>query len=182
MVDEKKQLRQTLLALRKALPADLVNRYSKAICRNIVQFNIYQEAKNIAYYHPIHHEVSLVDIASSHKNFYVPKITNHQSMIFCQDKAPYVQNQYGILEPLHQKNLPIEKLDLMFIPMVGFDKHGHRLGMGKGYYDRFLATQPHLPILIGVAYAFQERANIPYEKHDYPMDYVMTEKTILKCR
>lgn len=182
MQTEKQQLRKTLLSLREALPKHLVTQFSQNICQKILDFKPFQNAKNIGYYHALNHEVSLAFLSSkTHKAFYVPKITG-QSMSFCQDLAPYHQNQFGILEPTNNQNITIDHLDMILVPMVGFDRQGHRLGMGKGYYDRLLSKHARSPLLVGVAYSFQERPLIPLENHDQSMDYIITEKTILKCR
>ncbi len=181
MQTEKQKLREVLLAMRKALPIHLVNQYSEDICQQIILFKPFQNAKNIAYYHALAHEVSLAGLSQiPRKVFYVPKIT-HQSMFFCHDHAPYIKNQFGIMEPTNNHDIAIKNLDIIFVPMVGFDRLGHRLGMGKGYYDNLLTPQTQCPLLVGIAYSFQERPHIPLEHHDKCMDYIITEKTILKC-
>lgn len=65
--------------------------------------------------------------------------------------------------------------DVMLLPLLGFDRHGTRLGYGGGYYDRTLAALPQRPRLIGFAFACQEFDHIPRDSHDVPLDGVVTE-------
>jgi 5-formyltetrahydrofolate cyclo-ligase len=83
---------------------------------------------------------------------------------------------YKILEPKkHLPRLKPQQIDLAFIPGIAFSRDGHRVGYGKGFYDRLMKklTCPK----IGIAYEFQIVNNIPGEKHDVPVDMIITEKT-----
>lgn len=72
------------------------------------------------------------------------------------------------------------QFDVIFVPMLGFDDSGHRLGHGKGWYDRFLATQPNA-LKVGMCYEFGFIKNgLPHEPHDVPLDFVVTEKAVRK--
>ncbi|WP_308159728.1 5-formyltetrahydrofolate cyclo-ligase [Coxiella-like endosymbiont of Rhipicephalus sanguineus] len=80
-----------------------------------------------------------------------------------------------------EKLISIADLDLIFLPLVVFDKRGNRLGRGAGYYDRALAPLKDRafkkPVLVGIAYNFQKINKIPIEKWDVPLNFVITEKT-----
>lgn len=90
-------------------------------------------------------------------------------------------NQYKILEPYQTETIPPEALDLVLMPLVGFDLQGNRLGMGGGYYDR---TFQHLrqsnkkPFLLGVGYELQKINQLPDDPWDVKMDGVLTEKKL----
>ena len=75
--------------------------------------------------------------------------------------------------------------DALFIPLVGFDRSGGRIGQGAGFYDRTLAqlrrTKPDV-LTIGVAFACQELAEVPVEAHDQPLDYILTEEGLITAR
>ena len=95
-------------------------------------------------------------------------------------------NHLGIVEP--HGTLPIKArwLDLVLLPLVGFDVHGMRLGMGGGYYDRTFAYRRHHvawrgPRLVGVAYSFQQVPSIGRQWHDVPLDAVVTEERVIRC-
>ena len=95
-----------------------------------------------------------------------------------------VKNKYNIDEPeLACPNvIPTSTIDVILMPLVGFDSKGNRLGMGGGYYDRTLAfTQftQQKPILIGIAHDEQEVETLPFEPWDIPLDIIVTPKRIL---
>ncbi|MGA9423336.1 MAG: 5-formyltetrahydrofolate cyclo-ligase, partial [Rhodanobacteraceae bacterium] len=79
------------------------------------------------------------------------------------------------------------ELDVVLVPLVAFDRHGHRLGFGGGYYDRAFAflhgrDMPGSPLLIGIAYAMQELPRIEASAWDVRLDYVATENELIECR
>ena len=78
---------------------------------------------------------------------------------------------------------PVVEPDVLLVPLLAFDKAGYRLGYGGGFYDATLARLRAKKeiIAIGVAFAGQEVAEVPHEAHDMKLDYVMTEKAIVKC-
>jgi hypothetical protein len=72
------------------------------------------------------------------------------------------------------------------VPLLGFDRRGHRLGTGAGYYDRSFAflgdqSRPAKPILVGIGYSFAERPMLPAESWDIQMDFVATERELINC-
>ena len=99
--------------------------------------------------------------------------------------TPLHKNKFGILEPsLNEKNsIDPVKLDVIFLPVVGFDRSGSRLGMGGGYYDRALEfTKLHKldkPKLVGLAHSIQEIKSIHRQVWDIPINFIATEKEII---
>ena len=96
------------------------------------------------------------------------------------------RNHLGIMEPVQRRRLSAHDLDLVFVPLVGFDARGMRLGMGAGYYDRAFAflrrrTYWFHPRLIGLAYSFQQVPHIEGAPHDVRLNCVITEKGPIKC-
>jgi 5-formyltetrahydrofolate cyclo-ligase len=73
--------------------------------------------------------------------------------------------------------MPSRQYDCIIIPVLGFDTKRNRMGMGKGWYDTFLATQPHA-LKIGLAFNILECQKIPIEPHDVRLDYIVTEATV----
>ena len=80
---------------------------------------------------------------------------------------------FGTLAP--SELAPRAEPDVIIMPLLGFDKHGTRLGYGGGYYDRTLARLSKKPMLVGLAFSAQEFDHIPREPHDVPLDAVVTE-------
>jgi 5-formyltetrahydrofolate cyclo-ligase len=93
-----------------------------------------------------------------------------------------VAGKMGITEPSPAS--PEVAPDLLFVPLAAFDRMGHRIGYGAGYYDRTLAGLRAKKSIcaIGVAYASQETPKIPHEAHDQRLDYVLTEQELIDCR
>lgn len=82
---------------------------------------------------------------------------------------------YGIHQPRKgQKNIDLEKINLVVVPGVAFDRKNRRLGRGKGYYDRFLKKLPRNKISVGLAFDFQIVKNLPEGSHDVPVSKVIT--------
>ncbi len=146
-------------------------------------------AYRVGLYYPHGHEINPLKIIthSGKKKLHLPVMQEDNLLLY----APYttdaylVKNKYGIMEPTTSERIPAQSLDLIFVPLIAFDEQCNRLGMGEGYYDRTLAFRlnkdiPH-PILIGLAYEFQKIDEVPVERWDVPMDFVITEKGIYPC-
>jgi 5-formyltetrahydrofolate cyclo-ligase len=78
------------------------------------------------------------------------------------------------------------ELELVLVPLLGFDRRGRRLGYGGGYYDRSFAflkagARPREPLLVGVAYAFQEVPQLRAEPWDVTLDFIATEHELIDC-
>jgi len=95
---------------------------------------------------------------------------------------PTVKGKMAIEEPLPAA--PEIAPDLLFVPLAAFDRAGHRIGYGAGFYDRSVAgLRAKKPIwAVGVAYASQEFLEIPHDAHDESLDYVLTEQELISCR
>lgn len=116
---------------------------------------------------------------------YLPVLNTRQE--WCMGFAPYQKNtpmqanQFAIAEPMQalQEHLGGEQMDMVIMPLVGFDTHGHRLGMGGGFYDRTFAFKKdnpeQSPLLIGWAHSLQCIPRIPAEPWDIPLDGVICE-------
>ncbi len=120
---------------------------------------------------------------------YVPRIDRHdasRAMRFLELGGRTRPNRLGIEEPEDTGAIGARWLDVVFLPLVGFDRFGLRLGAGGGFYDRAFAfrhsrTAWHAPRLVGIAYAFQELERIEPAAHDVPLDAVITERGIVRC-
>ena len=125
------------------------------------------------------------------KECYLPAISNKpaEAMEFRRyipGETPMRRNHFDILEPIHNARHTILPWmpDIVFIPLVGFDTTGNRIGMGKGYYDRTFAnirTRWRKPTLTGLAHSFQQ-TQIDPQPWDIPLHKVATEKTLFTFR
>jgi 5-formyltetrahydrofolate cyclo-ligase len=132
----------------------------------------------------------LIALAASRGcRIFLPRIDRRRAsggMRFVPMRGPLQYNRLGIAEPQGSATLGARWLDVVFLPLVGFDRSGVRLGTGGGFYDRALAFRHlrrvwHAPRLVGLAYAFQEVASIGAAPHDVLMDAVVTEEGFIRC-
>ena len=120
---------------------------------------------------------------------YLPRIERRsasRTMRFVEMGGPSRCNRLGIDEPAGSVTLGARWLDVVFLPLVGFDHQGLRLGSGGGFYDRAFAFRRlrsawHAPRLVGLAYSFQQLPSITAAAHDVPMDAVVTDAGIIRC-
>ena len=136
--------------------------------------------KSIGGYFPYNYEVDAIKILNKlEKNYLIglPKIKKNFQMDFFQwsSKDPLTINKYGIPEPTSKK---IIYPNILLVPLLAFDKYFNRIGYGGGYYDRYIKkikTKKKI-LTIGLAYSFQKVKEIPVNKYDKKLDYIITEK------
>jgi len=190
--DDRNALRRHLRKLRRAVPAAQRRAVGAAVAHHIRQsFNL-RPGLRIAVYAPLPTELdtaALMRLSAQHRcRIYLPRLTDlrRRRMQFVEAGGPMHRNHLGIMEPVQLRRLSARNLDLVFVPLVGFDAKGERLGMGAGYYDRafaFLRRRSHWihPRLIGLAYSFQQVPHIEGASHDVRLNAVITEKGLIKC-
>jgi len=111
----------------------------------------------------------------------IERETTSLRLSYLPDPSVLRASTFNVPEPLgHELPARPEDVQVVIIPMVAFDAKGNRLGYGAGYYDRFLCRYPH-PIKIGVAFSCQQAERIPADGNDVKMDYIVTEKGVIRC-
>ena len=132
----------------------------------------------------------LIELAQARGcRLYLPRIDRHtlgRKMQFVAINDRQRSNRLGITEPEGSQLIGARWLDVVFLPLVGFDARGVRLGTGGGYYDRAFAFRRwrqawHTPQLVGLAYSFQQVEAIKPAAHDVLLDAVVTEKGVTRC-
>lgn len=186
----KQNLRSLLRKQRRELPIEKQTHAAKLVTQNVLQLPLYQSSQHIAYYLADEGELdpqSIIKYAEqAGKSGYLPVMSaKHEIRFFSyQTGDALVQNDYGILEPDQSAQTPIEasELDLVFMPLVAFNKQCDRLGRGGGYYDRSFSflkdSSIKKPRLIGLAYEFQRQDALITEEWDVRLDHVATESDI----
>lgn len=164
----------------------------------------YQESNHIACYLAYKNEIdskSIIELIwQQQKKCYLPIIMENKTLSFMpyQSDTDLTPNRFGILEPTYQPSLtipPQEMLDIILVPLLAFDRKGHRLGTGGGYYDRTfaflhqnqakgsknIAREKKMKdfLLIGLAYSEQEADFLPHDPWDISLDGILTEKECL---
>jgi len=142
-------------------------------------------SKTIGGYYPFNYELNILNLLEllEKKNYTIslPKISKNNMMNFFQwsFKDPLKINKYGIPETFSKKKTSPK---ILLIPLVAFDNQFNRLGYGGGYYDRYISKlrENHKIIKIGIGYSFQKVKNLPINKYDKKLDYVITEKDFLE--
>lgn len=181
----KKEIRQKMLAKRRALSASEIDEKSRALRDQIVSLPAYQKAKRIMAYLSMKGEADLDPLIrqalADGKEIYIPVCLPEKQMeagrLLSMDhfkKGPYglrdLPDAYEVISP--------EALDLVLVPGVACTKEGIRLGMGAGYYDRYLSHVPFEKRVVTL-WDFQVIADIPFEPFDQKMAQIVTEKRVI---
>ena len=185
----KKEIRTLVLQKRKSLNKNQIKNFSKQCFTNFYTNkklkDLVLSKKNIAIYFAHQGEISCLDFANfffqEKKTLLLPQIQTKNNINYLtfakfnqNDANNLCINKYKIKELKELKDI---KPDVIFTPLVAFDKNLNRLGMGKGYYDATFSLHKN-SIKIGLAYTFQCFEKILKEKFDVPLDYVLTDQDI----
>lgn len=174
---EKATLRREMRQKRRALTAEEIETASNELAKQLFAHPLYCAAKTVYVYLSANQEVRTDDIIArarkDGKRVAVPKVIGKELQFFCLEADTRLQaGTFGILEPVDAQAAD-DPTALVLLPGLAFDRAGHRLGYGGGYYDRFLAREPHHPT-VALCYAFQLLDRLPTEPHDIPADAVIT--------
>lgn len=185
----KSSLRRTLRHQRSQQSKHLKRRAAQQIVQNFKR-SPYARSQTIAGYIAFAGELDLnlcfKTLAKQRCKIFVPVVRLRHTLWFVPYRPgePLRYNRYGIAEPKHKRRpRPAWSLATVLLPLLGFDKKGHRLGSGGGYYDRCFAfkkrrLQRARPHLIGVAYDWQKVQNLPHDPWDVVLDGVLTPTNI----
>ncbi len=177
----KAQLRKDYKTRRQQLSSSEIEEFSLQIANQALQLSIWEQT----YYHiflPIesHKEVNTEYIMhilqGKDKSIVVSKSefeTGELKHFLLQENTVIKLSKHGIPEPVDGIEIPAEKLDIVFVPLLAYDKKGNRIGYGKGFYDRFLANCNPNAIFVGLSF-FSPEKEIPFEKTDIPLHYCIT--------
>jgi len=177
----KRQIRSKILFKLQSQKEEIRNRKSKVISKKLLRRAVYKKAKIVMFYLSKNREVNTQEMISAAlaqgKVIAVPVVDRKTNMITpCKIGlgTRFTVGQYGILEPVKKCRIAPEKIGLVVVPGVAFDKKGSRLGRGKGYYDRFLASLPGSVPRIGLAFDFQILPYLPVYPHDLSVDSIIS--------
>ncbi len=190
---ERQSLRRLLRCKRRALTAAQQQQAARNLYLQLAQHPWFRRARHIALYLASDGEISphllLREAQRRKKHVYLPVVACRAGgqMVFQRvDVATrWGKNCFGIVEPIpdHRQQRALWTLDLVCLPLVGFDAGGGRLGMGGGFYDRSLAAcSMPLPRLLGLAHACQQVERLPVAPWDMPLDAVVTDCSWHDCR
>jgi 5-formyltetrahydrofolate cyclo-ligase len=185
------QLRRHLRAQRRALSRHAQRQAARGLYKQLAQHPLFRRAQHVALYLPNDGEIDprpLLQAAQRRgKVTYLPVLSAwpRNKMVFQRIRArePLSKNRFGIYEPRrrHKQQRKVWTLDLVLLPLVGFDRFGGRLGMGAGFYDRSLAylsrrRRWHKPRLLGLAHECQHVERLAMASWDVPLQGTVTDK------
>ena len=180
---KKTHIRKSVLKIREKKFYKNINIDFKIILNLLKRQKI--KGKIVGGYYPYNNEIDCIKILKKFENkkykIFLPKIRNNFLMDFFEwnFKEPLMINKYGIPEPISKKRA---YPDIILVPLLAFDKNLNRVGYGGGFYDRYIQKTKRKKkfILIGLAYSFQEVKRININKTDMRLDFILTEKNVLK--
>lgn len=213
MAEEKKNIRKRILSLRNEIPIKLREEKSNKILQKLYGLELYKKTEVMLTYVDYQSEVITTPLIaralSENKKIFTPKVciekmeseeTEPEEMEFYRitGMKDLAEGYKGIREPIcgesflegngsYKASIKKDSMEiadvLMVIPGVAFDQVGHRIGYGKGFYDRYLKRLAEAGIKaykIALCYECQMISGVPYENHDIIMDMVITENGIFK--
>ena len=179
----KEILRKRLINLRKTKYTNQSISYVQ-LKKILKRFKFKKNQINFFYF-PINNEIGSLEILKKLENnnfrisLPITKKKNIMNFYEWSFKDPLRSSQRGIPEP-YKKNKVLP--DILLVPLVGFDKNKFRLGYGGGFYDRYISKLSKLKnvLTIGFAFPFQEIEKIPVNKFDQQLDFILTNKKIIR--
>jgi 5-formyltetrahydrofolate cyclo-ligase len=180
----KGQLRTKLLRQLKQQKEDERRRSSEAIRRKVFRLTAFRRAKTVCCYVALPYEVQtwrmIEDMIANGKRVVVPVSAARARRLWLSEvrnpAAELSRGAHGVWEPRPGagRPVPVRKVDLVLVPGVAFDRQGHRLGHGLGYFDRFLSCVPKTTPTIGLAFRFQLLDRLPVASHDHAVQTVLS--------
>lgn len=182
----KKELRSHYKSLRSALSQQKIEEKSMTIANQLLRLNCWDKT----YYHlfltieelkEIETEFILQILAGKDKEIVIAKSdfeTRKMTHFLLTDNTKIKKNEYNIPEPMNGLEVPVSMIEVVFVPLLAFDKQGHRVGYGKGFYDQFLAECNPETIKIGLSFFEAEEKIEDVFESDIPLNYCVTPSKI----
>lgn len=186
---DKIELRHNLRSRLFALPQSQRRSESKMACQNLIATDEYKNASVIMIFLSLTHEVDtttvILDAWQQGKTVAVPKVSWQQRHMIPVEitslETGFSESSNGLKNPTTGVPMPLEEIDMVVTPGLGFDIKGNRLGRAGGYYDRFFASELLKAKKIGFAFSQQIVDSVPVEEHDKPIDILVTDAGVVVC-
>lgn len=178
MNQDKRTLRKQIRETKRQFSDKELEELSLPIISRLLSHPKIVSSKTILMYYSLPDEVNthhaVEQLIASGKTVLLPRVVDDENMEIRVYGTPddLTPGHYGIMEPTGETYTNYEDIDVAVVPGMAFDPYGHRLGRGKGYYDRFLpkATRAYK---IGVCFDFQKQETIPTDANDITMDCII---------
>lgn len=180
---EKQKLRRVMRERRRSIPVDQAGIWSSQIAEHFCSWPNYLQCDTVMFYLAMPEEAQtdllIMDAFKKGKRVCVPLLGEKYGEMSAAEITSFddlIMGKYNLKMPDSQKVKIIlpDSIDLVVVPAVAFDQRGNRLGMGAGYYDRFLLMTQNA-VCLGLAWGCQLVDKIPSEAHDVQMQYLLTE-------
>jgi 5-formyltetrahydrofolate cyclo-ligase len=183
---KKSEIRSKYKALRKQLSENDIEEMSLAVANKLITLPVWEKT----YFHiflPIteHNEVNtefiLHLLSGKDKEIIISKsdfVTRDMTHFLLTDSTKIKKNEYNIPEPVNGIEVPSNKIEVVFIPLLAFDNNGHRVGYGKGFYDKFLSECESETIKIGLSFFEAEELIEDAFESDVKLDYCVTPNEV----
>ncbi len=180
---DKQALRIKYKKLRKNLSEDFIEEMSLQIANQALKLPIWDKT----YYHiflpistkkEVNTDYLMHVLQGKDKSIVISKAdfsTNEMKHFLLQENTVLKISDYGIPEPVSGIKISSDILEVVFVPLLAYDQIGHRIGYGKGFYDRFLQKCPSSTLFVGLSF-FEPEQEIPFEDTDIPLDYCITPR------
>ncbi|MBE6985928.1 MAG: 5-formyltetrahydrofolate cyclo-ligase [Ruminococcaceae bacterium] len=174
---DKQTLRKMIREKKRAMTEAQIEEASARLAQLLYSSPLYRQATTIYGYLPYNQEVRTVPMLeqalAEGKRVAVPKVYGDEMRFLYIDDLSRVEKGYaGIPEPVDDEPVAKDPTALVLMPGLAFDKAGHRIGYGGGFYDKFLSAEPDHPTL-ALCYGFQMLDELPTEEFDIPVDCVL---------
>jgi 5-formyltetrahydrofolate cyclo-ligase len=181
-----KALRQSLRQQRRNISSSDRIKFSKNLLNQVHKLSNFHDGQKVAIYLPndgeidpkyIHNFLKMIKIS-----VYLPILVG-KKLKFAKVGKNFRKNRFGILEPVFSQILDANQMNVIFMPLVGFDQYKNRIGMGGGFYDRTLAFKKRQqgfknPKLYGLAFDCQQVEQLDTQDWDIPLDAIITPSSI----
>lgn len=186
----KKALRDQLRARLAAIPPDVLAERSARACERVCSLPEYRNAGVIMIFLSLPREVDTAPLAlrawEDGKRLLAPRVSWEQRrMVPVEIRSlthGLAETQFGLREPAEGAVFPVEEIDLVLVPGLGFDPFGNRLGRGRGFYDRFLSQEAFRGVSCGLALEEQVVSQIPAGPGDVSVDMLVTDEQVRRFR
>lgn len=180
-------IRRQKIQARNSLTAEGREKKSQEILERLVASPEFSEAGTILIYRATKGEVNIDKVSDIGKTLCkrmaFPLVISKEEMIALvpEDETAWTDGYFGIKEPIRERSeeIPPKELDLIVCPCTSFDESGGRMGMGAGFYDRYIQRAVNAKV-VAVAFECQKADSVIMQAWDQPMDAVFTEKTVYR--
>ena len=186
----KEELREHILDIRNRYDESKLSSMSQSINNKLNHLSEFKEALNVSTYVSKSKEVGTIDFIMkalrNGKNVLIPIVEKgKKDLRFSQllGIEELEEGSFGVLEPKEnfRRFISGSEVDIAIIPGVVWSIEGHRIGYGKGYYDRYLSSLDKNIPTVGLSYDFQLKSKVPVRKHDIGVQIIVTESKIIRC-